>query len=230
MNYIWEIVLSAKKNGIEEEQLQYQQAREYSPYMEVSFYDLNIASVDHNRIEVNPFYRFHDIFDRLLNLNNTDYEKTKDIFLDVVLHYLAHTDLRMGLSKQEYYLRLLLKEFREEGFGAGAARAIHLFTAHDRKRILLALLNVIRSGNGQAVFRELFGKIYRNSIIYGTNDRANELLIYVGKRDTEDERERVKFLLDTFLPVGMKTDIFYMEHFGILDEEETMMSDEILLI
>ena len=75
MNYIWEIVLSAKKNGIEEEQLQYQQAREYSPYMEVSFYDLNIASVDYNRIEVNPFYRFHDIFDRLLNLNNTDYPR-----------------------------------------------------------------------------------------------------------------------------------------------------------
>lgn len=48
-------------------------------------------------------------------------------------------------------------------------------------------------------------------------------------RDT-GERERVQFLLDTFLPIGMRTEVFYLEHFGILDMEETMVIDKVLLI
>lgn len=230
MNYIWEVVLAAKENGIEWEDLQYRQAKEYSPYMEVSFYDINTVSVEQTVIEVNPFYRFYRIFEGLLNLNYAGCEQTKDIFLDVVFHYLARTDLRMGMSRQEYYLLLLEKELEEGRFGTGAARAVCLFSARERKYIILALLDVIRSGNRQAVFRRLFGLLYPASIVYTNNDKANELFIYVGRTETEEEKERVSFLLNTFLPVGVRTEIFYMEHFGILDEEGTMLLDQILLI
>ncbi len=47
---------------------------------------------------------------------------------------------------------------------------------------------------------------------------------------TQEERERVQFLLDTFLPIGMRTEVFYLEPFGILDMEETMVIDKVLLI
>ena len=62
------------------------------------------------------------------------------------------------------------------------------------------------------------------------HDCANELYIYVGSAETQEERERVQFLLDTFLPIGMRTEVFYLEHFGILDMEETMVIDKVLLI
>lgn len=32
------------------------------------------------------------------------------------------------------------------------------------------------------------------------------------------------------LPIGMRTEVFYLEHFGILDMEETMVIDKVLLI
>lgn len=72
--------------------------------------------------------------------------------------------------------------------------------------------------------------IYINSMIYVSMDCANELYIYVGSAETQEERERVQFLLDTFLPIGMRTEVFYLEHFGILDMEETMVIDKVLLI
>ena len=36
-------------------------------------------------------------------------------------------------------------------------------------------------------------------------DCANELYIYVGSAETQEERKRVQFLLDTFLPIGVRT-------------------------
>ena len=67
-------------------------------------------------------------------------------------------------------------------------------------------------------------------MIYVSMDCANELYIYVGSAETQEERARVQFLLDTFLPIGMRTEVFYLEHFGILDMEETMVIDKVLLI
>lgn len=58
MQYIWEVVLAAEKNGIREADLRYEVAEVRSPYLEVSFYDLNTQTVEQTAVEVNPFYRF----------------------------------------------------------------------------------------------------------------------------------------------------------------------------
>ena len=89
MQYIWEVVLAAEKNGIREADLQYEVPEVRSPYLEVSFYDLNTQTVEQTAVEVNPFYRFFDIFSGVLDINQKEYEKTKEIFVDAVFHYLA---------------------------------------------------------------------------------------------------------------------------------------------
>ena len=96
MQYIWEVVLAAEKNGIREADLRYEVAEVRSPYLEVSFCDLNTQTVEQTVVEVNPFYRFFDIFSEILDINQKGYEKTREIFVDTVFHYLALTDLRMG--------------------------------------------------------------------------------------------------------------------------------------
>ena len=55
MQYIWEVVLAAEKNGIREADLQYEVPEVRSPYLEVSFYDLNTQTVEQTAVEVNPF-------------------------------------------------------------------------------------------------------------------------------------------------------------------------------
>lgn len=230
MQYIWEVVLAAEKNGIRETDLEYRQAETWSPYLEVSFCDLNADTIEQNVVEVNPFYRFFDIFDGILDINQRDYGKTREIFLDAVFHYLAHTDLRMGMSKEDYYLRFLAGEFEKGQLGRSAKMAFETFSVNEKKYVMLALMDVTNTKNYLEIFKSLFRKIYRDSMIYVGMDSANELYIYVGREETPEERRKVQFLLDTFLPIGVRTEIFYAEHFGILDVEETMVLDTILLI
>ena len=216
MQYIWEVVLAAEKNGIREADLRYEVAEVRSPYLEVSFCDLNTQTVEQTAVEVNPFYRFFDIFSGVLDINQKEYKKTKEIFVDAVFHYLALTDLRMGMSRKDYYFKFLVEEL-ESG-------------QYEKKYIVLALMDVISSRNYREIFKWLFQEIYQDSIIYKSMDCANELYIYVGSAETQEERKRVQFLLDTFLPIGVRTEVFYQEHFGILEVEETMILDKVLLI
>ena len=52
MQYIWEVVLAAEKNGIREADLRYEVAEVRSPYLEVSFCDLNTQTVEQTVVEV----------------------------------------------------------------------------------------------------------------------------------------------------------------------------------
>lgn len=230
MQYIWEVVLAAEKNGIREADLQYEVPEVRSPYLEVSFYDLNTQTVEQTAVEVNPFYRFFDIFSGVLDINQKEYGKTKEIFVDAVFHYLALTDLRMGMSRKDYYLRFLSEEFEGGLFGRSAKNAFETFSIHEKKYVMLALMDVTSTRNYLEIFKSLFRKIYPDSMIYVGMDAAHELYIYVGREETQEEKRKVQFLLDTFLPIGVRTEIFYAEHFGILDVEETMVLDTLLLI
>ena len=78
MQYIWEVVLAAEKNGIREADLQYEVPEVRSPYLEVSFYDLNTQTVEQTAVEVNPFYRFFDIFSGVLDISLSGADGLKD--------------------------------------------------------------------------------------------------------------------------------------------------------
>lgn len=230
MNYIWETVLAAKRDGIEETDLYFKAAKIASPYIEVSFCDLNTSCIEEKNIEVNPIYRFADVFAGIIDKNVRDFSKTREVLFDVAFHYLAHTDLRMGLHKQEYYSRFILEELEKGIFGSRGKSGIYLFDTWEKKHMIASLMDVYCSGNYIRIFTKLMKILYEYSIVYVSQDQANEVLIYVGEKETEQEIERMRFLTETFFPVGEKVEIFYLNHFGILDVEETMDLDRILLI
>lgn len=122
----------SRKNGIREADLRYEVAEVRSPYLEVSFCDLNTQTVEQTVVEVNPFYRFFDIFSEILDINQKGYEKTREIFVDTVFHYLALTDLRMGMSKKDYYLKFLAEELESGQFGSKAKAAMRLFSRYEK--------------------------------------------------------------------------------------------------
>lgn len=154
MQYIWEVVLAAEKNGIREADLQYEVPEVRSPYLEVSFYDLNTQTVEQTAVEVNPFYRFFDIFSGVLDINQKEYEKTKEIFVDAVFHYLALTDLRMGMSRKDYYVKFLVEELESGQFGRKAKAAIQLFSSYEknilywRSWMSYLLVTIVRFSSG----------------------------------------------------------------------------------
>lgn len=230
MNYVWEALLTADEEGIDPRELRFIPAQNASPYVEVSFADLNRTGLEDTRVEVNPLYRFSTLFEEIFAPDNQKYEKLREIFLDVFMHYVAETDLRSGMHKQEYYFWFLLEELQKGMFGERAAAAIQLFDKRERRLIVTSLLGLYQSACYEEVFRQLIKNIYKNAIIYAGRDKADAIYLYVGEKETETERNRIRFLIDTFLTLNVDTQIFYDRHFGILDVESTMKMDAILLI
>ncbi len=230
MNYVWEVLLAARKTEIGEAGLRFYPEREPNPYVEVSFAEMNLTALEDAEVGVNPLYRFSDIFSEMFAPDIHAYEKARNLFLDVFMHYMARADLLSGMHRQEYYLWFLREDVLGKVYGERAAEAFSLFDKTEQRRIAAALLSLYRSGHGKAMFRELVTSLYENAIVYEGRDRAEALYLYVGKRETEAERKKVGFLTDTFLPVNEEVEVFYDSHFGIVDLEETMILDRVMLV
>lgn len=230
MNYVWEAVLTTEEGAISREELRFVPAFNPSPYVEVSFAEINTTTLDEPQVAVNPLYRFQSIFENLFGPDMQEYENTRGIFLDVIMHYMANTDLLSGMHRQEYHYWFLLEELQRGIFGQNAAEVIGLFAAKEKRLIVTSLLGLYRSAHYKEIFIQLVKGLYENAIVYAGRDRAEDTFIYLGTAENKIERKKIGFLVDTFLPLSEHVTIFYDKHFGIIDLDETMQTDKILLI
>jgi len=230
MNYVWEVLLAAENEKTKRNEIRFLPAKAPSPYVEVSFAELNTTSLENAQVEVNPLYRFSDIFSELFSPDITEYQTLRGIFLDTVMHYIAETDLLSGMHRQEFFFWFLMEDIRKGSFGEKSADAFALFETGEQRMIVTYLLGLYRSARYKELFKGLIKGLYENAIIYEGRDRAEAIYLYIGRKDTEKERKKIHFLVDTFLPLSENVEIFYDKHFGIMDVEETMVTDMLLLI
>lgn len=238
MNYFWEVALRADDLGIPREKLHYIPAAACSPYIEASFLDLNEDSLGDGIVEGNPLYRFTSIFGQVFdaNLDVADAEgnlygmrKAREVLFDVVMQYMISLDLRQGLCHSEYYLRFILKDFLKNVCGADCAAGVDAFSHIELRKVLSCILGLYRCGFSLTIFRRAMRAIYPDSLVYANNDHAHELLAYIGKKETEKEHRKIKFLQDVFLPINYTIHLFWEHHFGIIDVDVTMELDEMVL-
>lgn len=229
MNYAWEAVLQAEKNNIDRNTLHFTEAYNPSPYMEVSVIDLNQESPEEERIEINPIYRLQDVFGTLFDKNITGMEQTRELFFDVCMHYIVQLDLREGLSKEDYYCMLAEADIRNGRYGPSAKESFSLFGRAEKKAILLSYMQLLKTGNYLEEFRKALVRLYPHAYIYENNETVYELLVYLGVKETERERQRAAFLREMFLPIQETVHWFYEHHFGIIGVDETMMMDEMVI-
>lgn len=50
--------------------------------------------------------------------------------------------------------------------------------------------------------------MYPDFLVYANNEAVHQVLPYIGKKETEEERERLKFSQDVFLPINYEMVIF----------------------
>ena len=115
MNFLWDMVLKARKQGRKEEELFLGQAEEYSPFFEQSFACINETCIHSGVLEANLLYRFADIFQDLLNtescgIEESEYEEFRRYLIDIMLHgkrmvkkmtILIHKSIMLKLNVQE---------------------------------------------------------------------------------------------------------------------------------
>lgn len=231
MNYIWEVLLKADKEGVPRKDLKFVQAEICSPYMEVSFNDLNSTSLpEDNIIEVNEKYRFYEIFKDLFNINFKEDKELRNVLLDIVLHYLGELDLKQGLVKKEFYKKFLLKDILNGEFGEKLTENILYFKKEELDVFLDGFITLYKTGISLELFSKVLTKIFKGSIIYSNQEQTKKIYIYLDQEKTKELEIKIEILLDTFLAINMRPLIFWNKHFGIFGLENTMKIDEIVMI
>ena len=229
MNLAWEVILRAMEQGIDPHTLQFRPALDGSPYLETSFIDVNLREVTDPVAELNPLYRFSNVFGPLLDRNEDRYPQLRELAFDVFFHYQSQLDLRQGLTKSEYYIRALLKDILSGTYGSESARVIRLFTSAETKRVLYGMLTLFRCGTSMELFRHVVRSIYPRSIVYRNNDSYREILLYLPQEKNDADAQKLDFLMHMFLDLNYTVYTFWKHHFGVIDLEKTLEFDEMLL-
>ena len=229
MNCVWEVARQADQCGINREKLRFVNAEAPSPYLEVNGEDLNPRELYETEIPVNPLYRFHAVFQKMYSFEFRGHEQIRDLLLDITMHYIVQIDLRSGMDKRSYYEKLLYTDFWEGVFGEREKKELQLFSDGQQRRVLKFLIELYQSQNYMQVFRRILKIIYPHSILYTSQDRANEVLLYIGVKRDSAEEQKVSFLTGTFLPFYTRIHLFWNHHFGIIGVDETLEIDQTIL-
>ena len=226
MNYIWDIVLKAKQNGIPKMDLFFEQGKDISPYYEQAFSCLDQKNIENTNIEINALYRFDELFAKYLHedfLKNLEFKK---YFFDLVIHFLCEIDLAKGISKESLYLAQIEDEINLEVFG----QKMNFKAFEPCHNLLPLVLKQLRTGSSLGGFREALTRIYPNTLVYQIKDEPQKLLIYLGINQTEKESQKLQFITEMFLPLEFNTRIFWDKHFGVFGASATLTMNEIELI
>ncbi len=230
MNYLWEIMLGAKEQGISEEEIHFKIARKYSPYMELSEEFLNRTKLEEPYVvEINPYYRFWQIFHSMFHPDLEDYPSLRNGLFQLLMHQLSENDLKMGMTREEYYKKMLGEAIRGHVYGKEAADAFALFDGKEREILLEGILTLYRVGESLTLFRHVMCALISNCIVYNSNDDPCEILVYIGKKKSEDLERKNAFIINQFLGIRYHVDLYYEYHFGIIGIEETMDVGEIAI-
>lgn len=230
MNYLWEILLQAKAQGIEEKDIHFRQARSYSPYMELAEECLNITRLEEPcYVELNPNYRFQKVFQELFHPEVTDYPALRKGLFQLLIHQIGENDIRAGMTREEYYKKMLGQAFADGTYGTKKQEAYRLFCGKEREILLEGILTLYREGDSIELFRRVMTALIPRCIVYVSNDDPYEILIYVGAKQTEELKKKADFVIEAFLNIRYQPELYYVYHFGIIGMEETMQVGEIAI-
>lgn len=231
MNFLWEVSLAADRQGIGKQRIVFRMAERFSPYMEVSCPCLNQRELEEAgeeiAVEVNPYCRFYDIFKHLYHPEMREYHALRKSLTNLIFHQLAENDVLSGMTREEYYKKLLYRDFLDNRFGAAAKSAIGLFDRSEREILLSGLLRQYQTGSSLDVFKDMLEELIDDNILYRSNDDPYELMIYIGRKRDRELAAKVDFLIEMFVGPAFRTEIYYGNHFGIIGVGGTMEIDEI---
>lgn len=228
MNYIWDLLIKAENSGLCKQAIQFVPATSYSPYMELSYEMMNMQTVD-EVVEVNPYYRYYEIFKALFPPDSDGEETLKHPLFDLLIHFLADIDLMQGMNKQEFYVQFMLRDIEAGVFGKSVQEKMKRLPKAEQSQIAMNILRLYQTGDELYLLKDTMRKLFKNCVLYLKSGVKDELLIYIGEEKSDMMQSKVALIQELFLPIRFQTEIYWKQHFGIMDVEETMRMNQIVL-
>lgn len=227
MNYIWEVAIKAKEQGFDPDRIFYKYGKPFSPYMELSFEDINETNILFD-IEINPYYRYYEIFKKLFEPNVAEREDLIEVIHDLAIHHLKDIDVLMGMNKREYHINFIIQEMYLGFLGDYIKEKIHLFTRIEQKIMANNILNLHRTGECIHLLKNTVSCIFTSSYIFSNAVEKDEIIFFLRTKETKEKVEKIEVIKYLFLPFKCNVEVYWEYIFGVMGVEELMKLDQIM--
>ena len=228
MKYMWELVARAKSKEINPTNITFISAKEFSPYLELSFEDLNDYSVP-NAVEVNPYYRFLTVFKDYFDPDYDGDVVIREELFNLIIHYLAELDTYMGMTKRDYEIILAIDDIEYGLYGDELREGFSMFSLLEKKVVAENLLRFHVLGEGVYLFQDTVRKLYKKAMIYGNLTDKDLLMVHLLVEEAKAHRIRIKTLENLFLPYHYEVEIYWIHLFGITGIDGAMKMEEMVM-
>jgi len=227
MNYIWEHAIIALQQGIDQDSIYYSFGRPFSPYMELSFVDIN-ETKPLTEVEINPYYRYYAVFKELLEPNLGENEEIIQAMLDTTTHHLKDIDVLMGMCRREYYIRFVIRDMHAGHFGHYIQRNIGVLTHEEQKIVSNNILTLFETAECIYLLKETIKKVFTNAYVFSNAEEKDEIVFFLRTNETDEKWAKIEVIKYLFLPFKCNILIYWEQIFGVLGVPEMTKMGEIL--
>lgn len=227
MNYIWELSIKAKNDGINENNIFYKVGKPFSGYMELSFENMNQEDVLYE-VEINPYYRYYEIFKNLFEPNTKENTELIEITHDLTIHHLKDIDVLMGMSKREYYIKFIINDIKKGLFGDFIKDRIEFFSKEEQKVLGNNILSLFLTDEGIYLLKDTMRKIFTSTYIFSNASEKDEIVFFLRTKRTKEKEEKLELIKYIFLPFKCIVEVYWEHIFGVIGIDELMKINKIM--
>ena len=87
-------------------------------------------------MEVNTYYRFYSIFKNMFPPEQAEFPALRDSLTNLALHMIAQNDVIKGMTREDYYKKLLADEVMDGSFGSLAREVFCEMNRKEQEKLL----------------------------------------------------------------------------------------------
>lgn len=192
-------------------------------YSEVQLKILNDFNLSH-KIGINPFFhhskKFQEHFKYCYkNRENKVIEELENIYL----HYLGEIDLLRELSKKDFHEKVVLENLKKDKYISGR---LGILDEEESQFIAYLYIKQKEVKESLMIFQEGLKRFFYCNYLYNIDEVG---VIYIYDNQNKKNEAIIELLKYLFWDIRYDLDIFWMKHFGMIEDGNTGRLDEIVM-
>ena len=144
------------------------------------------------------------------------------------ISYLRELDFASGTTVIDIVCEKILEDIRKGILGKNLKKYFLLLNREEQQYIALLIYNEkINNVNCMKNFRLGIKYFFIDSLIYRQKSEKNKIIVYINKPKNKVNIAKIKTLELLFLELGIELKVFWENHFGVVNVDETLKIDEI---
>ena len=189
--------------------------------------NLTMENTPKKESKINSFRRRDSIVEEKKG-NISVLKKFKKNIENNAINYLQELDFVSGTTVIDVICEKISEDIKKGILGISLKKYFLLLNSEEQQYIALLIYNEkINNVNCMKNFRLGIKYFFIDSLIYRQRSEKNKIIIYINKPKNRSNIAKIKTLELLFLELGMDLKVYWQNHIGVENVDETVKIDEI---